>query len=58
MEDDYQWLLNFFGEENIFEISKEEMYQMYSNVFSISEKVIISEKTSQDSTIGYDYKVL
>ena len=44
VEDDYQWLLNFFGEENIFEISKEEMYQMYSNVFSISEKVIISEK--------------
>lgn len=43
-ENDYQWLLNFFGEENIFEISKEEMYQMYSNVFSISEKVIISEK--------------
>ena len=44
VEDDYQWLLNFFGEKNIFEISKEEMYQMYSNVFSISEKVIISEK--------------
>lgn len=44
VEDDYQWVLNFFGEENIFEISKEEMYQMYSNVFSISEKVIISEK--------------
>ena len=44
VEDDYQWLLNFFGEENIFETSKEEMYQMYSNVFSISEKVIISEK--------------
>ena len=44
VEDDYQWLLNFFGDQNIFEISKEEMYQMYSNVFSISEKVIISEK--------------
>ena len=44
VKDDYQWLLNFFGEENIFEISNEEMYQMYSNVFSISEKVIISEK--------------
>lgn len=43
-QNDYQWLLNFFGKENIFEISKEEMYQMYSNVFSISEKVIISEK--------------
>jgi len=37
-------LVNFFGKENIFEISKEEMYNMNSNVFSISEDVIISEK--------------
>ena len=44
VEDDYQWLLNFFGKKNIFEISKEEMYQMNSNVFSISEDIIISEK--------------
>ncbi len=44
VEKEYQWLVDYFGEENIFEISKEEMYNMNSNVFSISEEVIISEK--------------
>ncbi|AUP80376.1 dimethylarginine dimethylaminohydrolase family protein [Flavivirga eckloniae] len=44
IEREYEWLVDYFGEENIFEITKDEMYQMYSNVFSISEDVIISEK--------------
>lgn len=44
VEEEYEWLLNFFGKENVFEITKEEMYNMNSNVFSISEDVIISEK--------------
>jgi N-dimethylarginine dimethylaminohydrolase len=44
IEKEYEWLLNFFGKENVFEISKEEMYNMNSNVFSISEDVIISEQ--------------
>jgi N-dimethylarginine dimethylaminohydrolase len=44
VESEYQWLVNFFGKENIFEITKDEMYSMNSNVFSISEEVIISEK--------------
>ena len=44
IESEYEWLVNFFGKENIFEITKDEMYQMNSNIFSISEKVIISEK--------------
>ena len=44
VESEYEWLVNFFGKENIFEISKEEMYNMNSNVFSISEEIIISEK--------------
>ncbi len=44
IEEEYQWLVNFFGRENIFEISKEEMYAMNSNIFSISEDVIISER--------------
>jgi len=39
-----QWLVNFFGKENVFEITKDEMYNMNSNVFSIAEDVIISEK--------------
>ena len=44
-EEEYEWLLDFFGEENCFHISKDEMYQMVSNVFSISPEVIISEKS-------------
>ena len=44
IEKDYQWLVNFFGKDNIFDITKDEMYDMYSNVFSISEEVIISER--------------
>ena len=43
IEDEYNWLKKFFGEENVFEITKEEMYNMNSNVFSISEDVVISE---------------
>lgn len=43
-EEEYKWLLNYFGEDNCFIITKEEMYNMNSNVFSISENVIISEK--------------
>lgn len=44
IEEEYEWLLNFFGRENVFEIDKEEMYHMTSNIFSISEKVVISER--------------
>ncbi|NND62182.1 MAG: amidinotransferase [Flavobacteriaceae bacterium] len=43
-QDEYEWLVNFFGKENCFHITKNEMFQMFSNVFSISEEVIISEK--------------
>jgi len=43
-ESDYHWLIDFFGKDNVFEISKDEMYDMNSNVFSISEDVVISEK--------------
>lgn len=42
--EDVAFLVNHFGEDNIIEISKEEMYDMNSNVFSISENVIVSEK--------------
>ena len=44
IEEEYNWLVNLFGKENCFEITKDEMYNMNSNVFSISEKVIISER--------------
>jgi len=44
IEKEYEWLVDFFGKENVFEINKDEMYQMFSNVFSISEDVVISEQ--------------
>ena len=44
VESEYEWLVNYFGKENVFEITKDEMYNMNSNVFSISENVIISEQ--------------
>jgi len=43
-EADYHLLVDFFGEQNIFEITKDEMYNMNSNVFSISPEVIVTEK--------------
>lgn len=44
IEEEYNWLVNFFGKENIFEITSEEMYHMNSNIFSISPEVVISER--------------
>jgi N-dimethylarginine dimethylaminohydrolase len=41
---DYNYLVNLFGMDNLFHITKDEMYQMFSNVFSISTKVVVSEK--------------
>lgn len=43
-EKEYQWLVDLFGRENVFEITREEMYNMNSNVFSIAEDVVISER--------------
>ena len=43
-EEEYEWLIDLLGKENVFEISKEEMYNMNSNIFSISPNVVISEK--------------
>ena len=41
---DVEFLINYFGAKNIIEVSKEEMYNMNANIFSISEQVIVSEK--------------
>ncbi len=41
---DVDYLNNYFGSDNLIKISQEEMYNMNSNVFSISEDVIVSEK--------------
>ena len=43
IQQEYEWLLNYFGKENVFEVTKEEMYNMQSNVFSIAQDVVISE---------------
>ena len=43
-EEDYQKLVSIFGEENLFEVTKEEMYWMNPNVFSISPEVVVIEK--------------
>ena len=41
---DYQYLEDLFGVDNLFQITRDEMYHMYSNVFSISPEVIVSER--------------
>jgi len=43
-EADYLYLVELFGKENLFHIEREEMYNMFSNVFSIDEDVVVSEK--------------
>ena len=43
IESEYQWLKDFFGADKVFEISKEEMYQMNSNIFSISPSLVVSD---------------
>ena len=43
-EREYDFLVNLFGEANLFQITKEEMYQMFPNVFSISPEVVVSER--------------
>ncbi|MEZ4857040.1 MAG: arginine deiminase family protein [Gelidibacter sp.] len=43
-ESDYMYLVHLFGKDNLFHITREEMYHMNSNIFSIAEDVVISEK--------------
>ncbi|MFD2598345.1 dimethylarginine dimethylaminohydrolase family protein [Sphingobacterium corticis] len=43
-QEECRYLVDLFGEENLFRITAEEMYQMYSNVFSISPEVVVSEQ--------------
>jgi len=46
VEEQYQFLVDLFGKENMFHITKDEMYNMFSNVFSISPQVVVSEKNA------------
>mgnify|MGYP001397961942 FL=1 len=41
-DEDVAFIVHHYGKENIIEITKEEMYHMNSNIFSISPKVIVS----------------
>lgn len=43
-EADYMFLVNLFGVENLFHITRDEMYNMNSNIFSIDSNVVVSEK--------------
>lgn len=43
-EADYMYLVDLFGQENLFHITREEMYYMNSNVFSIDTNVVVSER--------------
>jgi N-dimethylarginine dimethylaminohydrolase len=43
-EADYMYLVKLFGKENLFHIERSEMYNMFSNVFSIDENIVVSEK--------------
>ena len=41
----YKWLVDYFGEENILEISLREMSEMNCNFFSIDTNIVVSEKS-------------
>ena len=41
----YKWLVDYFGEENILEISLSEMSEMNCNFFSIDTNTVVSEKS-------------
>ena len=44
-EADYMYLVKLFGKENLFHITRDEMYEMNSNIFSITPDVVVSEKS-------------
>ena len=42
---DVEFIKSYFHKDNIIEIDREEMYNMNSNIFSISDDVLVSEKS-------------
>ena len=42
-ESDYRLILDIFGEENCFHVTKEEMFEMNPNIFSIAPEVVVSD---------------
>ena len=43
--EEYHWLREYFGADKVFEITEEEMYRMFSNIFSISPEVVVSDRS-------------
>ena len=43
-EADYLFLVDLFGKDNLFHITRKEMYHMNSNIFSIDTNVVVSER--------------
>lgn len=43
--EDFEFLVNFFGEKNCIQLSQNEMYDMNSNIFSISPTVIVTDES-------------
>lgn len=44
-EKDFKLILDIFGEENCFQVTQQEMFEMNPNIFSISPEVLVSDKT-------------
>lgn len=44
-EDDYKLILQIFGEENCFHVTKQEMFEMNPNIFSISPEIVVSDSS-------------
>ena len=43
--DQYEWLIDYFGKENILDMSLNEMSEMNCNFFSIDTNIVVSEKS-------------
>ena len=43
--DQYEWLTDYFGKENLLEMSLNEMSEMNCNFFSIDTNIVVSEKS-------------
>ncbi len=44
-ESDYRLILDIFGDENCFHVTREEMFEMNPNIFSISPEIIVSDSS-------------
>jgi len=55
-EADYVFLVKLFGKDNLFHLTRDEMYHMNSNVFSIDTNVVVSEG-NRFSVVGFQLSV-